>query len=361
MMKSYMRSHLRDSLKTLLYLVVFSVAVTLIFSGSNQCYPIGKYIDGEYVLTGYYYSSELGIPVWILAISCFVLPVLEFSFFKKRRNLDCAYALPISRREMGIVHYVTGLLLLVIPYSCSYLINFLLMLRYPGAFELAPLLGHYFIILALGICFYALYVFVFNEANSTGDGIWFIILWTVVFYLISSLISTVLIDNLGYQRYEDLFVLSNRLGFLEVSFPLAFVSTITRACEQIVEKDETISLIQWLINSGSLSAIVFWALLGTASGIGFFFSFGKRAAQKTEEVSDSWFGYRLMIPIYAVCGMILALDIGACLIVEVIAVVGYMIYRKGLHLKKSDWISLAVFPVIAFIVLVAVGNVVYIY
>ena len=333
MMKSYMRSHLRDSLKTLLYLVAFSVAVTLIFSGSNQCYPNEDYIDGEWIVTGYYYSSMLGIPVTILANSCFALPVLEFSFFKKRRNLDCAYALPISRREMGIVHYLTGLLLLVIPYTCSYLINFLLMLRYPGAFDYRLLFEHYILCMLLGICIYSVYVFVFNEANSTGDGVWFIILWTFVFYLIARAL-------FGISYYDNL---------SEMGISFMALNGFTASYMDIIDGDRVALTANIWENTKGMIYISLWLVLGILSMIGHYLTFGKRPAQHTEEVSDSWFGYRVMIPIYAVCGMVLWQDIGAWLIVEVIAVVGYMIYRKGLHLKKSDWISLAVFPVIAYI------------
>lgn len=333
MMKSYMRSHLRDSLKTLLYLVAFSVAVTLIFSGSNQCYPNEDYIDGEWIVTGYYYSSMLGIPVTILANSCFALPVLEFSFFKKRRNLDCAYALPISRREMGIVHYLTGLLLLVIPYTCSYLINFLLMLRYPGAFDYRLLFEHYILCMLLGICIYSVYVFVFNEANSTGDGVWFIILWTFVFYLIARAL-------FGISYYDNL---------SEMGISFMALNGFTASYMDIIDGDRVALTADIWENTKGMIYISLWLVLGILSMIGHYLTFGKRPAQHTEEVSDSWFGYRVMIPIYAVCGMVLWQDIGAWLIVEVIAVVGYMIYRKGLHLKKSDWILLVVFPVIAYI------------
>lgn len=331
MMKSYMRSHLRDSLKTLLYLVVFSVAVTLIFSGSDQCSKIRYYSDigGEWT-TNFYYSSELGIPVWILAISCFALPVLEFSFFKKRRNLDCAYALPISRREMGIVHYVTGLLLLVIPYSCSYLVNFLLMLRYPGAFDYRLLFEHYILCMLLGICIYSVYVFVFNEANSTGDGVWFIILWTFVFFLISG------------SLFEFPYYNPSEMG---ISFMT--LNDFTVSYMDIIDRDRVALTADIWENTNEMIYISLWLVLGILSMIGHYLTFGKRPAQHTEEVSNSWFGYRVMIPIYAVCGMVLWQDIGMWVIVEVIAFVGYMIYRKGLHLKKSDWISLAVFPVIA--------------
>lgn len=335
-MGSYLLSHLRQNRKTFLYLIVFAVAVTFIFSGLNQCTQVTYYADDQYVKRNDY-SSEIGTPISILAISCFVLPVLEFQFFKKRRNLDCAYSLPISRTEMGIVHYVTGLLLLVIPYTCSYILNFVLMLRYPGEFYLTPLLGHYFICLVLAVCFYSVFVFVYNQANSSGDGIWFIILWSLVF-LVFMMDYEVIMDKFYNDYYRSQYQISNPL----MGMPLLGLSEITYEYARVVERSQWGDLNAIWTDTTTMVMMVLWLVLGVASVIGFYFTFGKRGAQKTEEISESWVGYKLMIPVYAFSGMLLVYSApGMWLIIEGIALVGYMIYRKGFHLQKTDWIVLA--------------------
>jgi len=342
-MRSYLRSYLRSSLKTLFYLVAFSIAVTFIFSSTNQCYEF-QYLDygtSEWV-TNRYYSSELGIPVTILAISCYVLPVLEFAFFKKRRNLDCAYALPISRREMGIVHYLTGFMLLVVPFSCSYFVNFLLLLRYPGVFNCSLLPEHYCLCLLFGVCIYSVFVFIFNQANSTGDGIWFVVLWTFVIYLVSEAFDLQYryMDELGAYYYND---------YSYMGIPFMTFNELTVSYMEIVDGENQRLIPQIWSESNALIYIVLWLVLGVASAIGFYLSFGKQPAQKTEEISDSWFGYRVMIPVYGICGMILFDDPGAWVLIEGIAFVGYMIYRKGFHLKKSDWIVLCMLIFFLFV------------
>lgn len=336
-MRSYLRSHLRKSLKTLLYLVAFSVAITFIMSSSGQCIESWYYVESGARVVHHYYDSMLSLPTTILSISAFVLPVLEFEFFKKRRNLDCVYALPISRREMGIVHFLTGLLLLVIPYSCSYLINYMLLLRYPVAFDVSYLAAHYFLCLVFGVCIYAINTFIFNEANSVIDGACFVILWTFVFVLVSLTISNCIHKQLTWESYQEL-----ELDFLESGtiIPIGPISVATKEYAYAVEQSTRADLVEFWADPGNLFWMAALVVLGISAMIGFVLNFGKRAAQKTEEISDSWFGYRVMIPVYAVCGMVLADDPGMWLIIEGIAFVGYVIYRKGFHLKKSDWMVL---------------------
>ena len=337
-MRSYMRSHLRANLKTLLYLLGFAIAITFIMSVPGQCTETWYYDEFDNRISRYYYDCMLGLPVTILSVSAFALPLLEFSFFKKRRNLDCAYALPISRREMGLVHFLTGLALLVIPFTCSYFINYVLLLRYPSDFEVSPLLAHYFLTLCFGVCIYAINTFIFNEANSVIDGVCFVILWTFVFVLVSLSISRVLYDLMGWERYSEL-----ELNFLdsEMIIPIGPLSALTTEYAYVVEQTRWADLQDFWADSGNLFWMAALVILGIGAMVGFVFTFGRRAAQKTEEISDSWFGYRVMIPIYAVCGMLLFDEPGMWLIIEGIAFVGYVIYRKGFHLKKSDWMVLA--------------------
>ena len=143
---TYFRDHLRSKSKLLLCLVVFALVITLVYAVSGQRYEYTYWnYETDTQITKVSYDSCLGTPLFFLIVCSCVIPVTEFSFFKKRRNLDCAYALPISRREMGIVHYITGLICLIVPYTCSYVCNFLLLLRYPEGFIYEPLVGYFFL------------------------------------------------------------------------------------------------------------------------------------------------------------------------------------------------------------------------
>lgn len=330
--KSYFRSHLRSNSKILLYLTSIMLVLTVI-NGINS--GVGLMWSSElhtYVKT---YRSTIGMPVIFICLLVYVAPVLEFSFFKKRINLNCAYSMPISRRAMGMVHYISGAIIVALPYTLSYILNFIMILtRGTEHYNLAHIAGHYFLCLILGLAIYSLMAFVFNEANTTGDGIWFMFLWTfVTFFAVIALDKVT--TAMSYYVLEPI--------------PWALISEITTGYKHLIELDvpkyydsgflETSEYIFWTVS---------WILIGIASGVGFFLSFGKRRMEKTEEISDSFFGYRVLIPYFAVTGIIGLGTFPMWVAFEILALIGYTIYRRGLRYKLSDIITLLALGILLF-------------
>ena len=317
---------MRSGIRPFVCILVVALVVTLLVGISEQ--PDMAYsIDGMYVDD---YNSTLYLPVVLMCVLVYALPVMEFSFFKKRINLDCAYALPISRKTMGAVHYLSGLVMLFSTFTASYLVNFILLLtRGPGWFDFLPMIPHFFICLLLGFSMYSFMVFVFNRANTRGDGIWFMILYSFVFAVIASAIMVIIDNNSLFNE-----------GYAAVLWGV--IDQFTQSIQYVVELSdsgrrlfwETPELIGWLI---------FWIFVGALSAVGFFLSFGRERTERTEEISDSFFGFRTLIPIYAVCGILLFEAWNYILyfvIIEVLAFIGYTVYRRGFHYKKSDIIIL---------------------
>lgn len=330
-MKAYLRDHIRDNLKSFLYIVVICMAITFVFAINGQI-SINYKNEMEY-------ASLIGVPATLLIICAYVIPVMEFSVFKKRVNLDCLYALPINRRELAVVHYITGLMMLVIPYTLSYLLNALLLLRAPEAFDFSPLLPYYFVSLALGISQYSLFVFVFHKANTKGDGIWFIILWSFVLVLV-----------LGALREMDIIdVYQTQFGI-----PWGLLTELTPGYSYLIE-----GIPEWstwspdeMWENNQIVWFVIWLLAGIAATVGYVLDFGKQRTEKTGEISDSVFGYKVLIPVYAIAGMITFYVSDTpvfWLIIEIIAISGYTIYRRGFHYKKSDIIILVLLVIFLFI------------
>lgn len=337
--KAYFRDHFRSKLKLLLCLLIVALVLTLIYSVGGQKGEYTYYdYEAEIDVTYVNYNTYLGLQIFVLCVCAYILPVLQFSLFKKRKNLDCAYALPISRRAMGLVHYFTGLIILVVPFTCSYLLNFLLMLRYPEGFYYPPLIGFYFLSLLMGTIMYTFFTFLFNQANSTGDGIWFIVLWSFLFFAVLTALDVVYFEWFEFGKldfyYNESFLYSSDLG---VSF--AFLGEIQLEYAGVIEKSQYSSLTALWTDPVFIKWFVLWIVVGIGSALGFVFTFGKRRAEKTQEVSESWFGFKLLIPLYAIAAMISSGDLFV-LVVLIVAFVGYIIYRKGFHLKKWDWIIL---------------------
>ena len=216
--------------------------------------------------------------------------------------------------------------MLYVAFTASYLVNFALLLsRAPGYFNFAPMIPHYFLCLLLGFTMYSVMVFVFNEANTKGDGIWFMILYTFVLTVVMAAVTQIIDDY-------DLF------SSAAASIPVGLLVDISNNYKYLVEINYAAKATFWN-NSQNVGWFIFWLIAGFASAVGFFLTFGKRRMEKTEEISSSYFGYRTLIPIFAVAGMIafcMPDMIIFWVIIELLAILGYTIYRRGFHYKKSD-------------------------
>ena len=322
--KSYFKSHLKQSTKTLIYILIISVVITLLVALTGQVYEDKNYLTGEVESINYY--STIYTPIFLLVVLCYIIPVTEFSFFKKRINLDCAYSLPISRRAMGSVHFLMGLITVIAAFSASYLTNFIMLLiRGAEHYNLAPLLFHYPVSLLLGAAIYSFTVFVFCEANTKGDGIWFIALWTFAPILVFACIEYSTSTNLIFD-------------YATCAIHWGALDTFTMNVQYMVEISDAVyySPEEFFSSAEAILWIVGWILVGVMSTVALYRTFGKRRMEKTEEISDSYFGYRTLIPLFAITGNIVFDDVVFWIIIEILAVVGYTIYRRGFHYKKSE-------------------------
>jgi len=311
--KLYIRERIRSIFLPLLYLSIASAALTFIFAYSEQ----NAYED--------YYQSFIGMPTAIIVIHAMLAPVLSFQSFKKRRNLDFFWAMPISRRTLFFVHYILGLVFVLIPYTASYLVNFLLSLRYVKHLSPLPYLPYFFIALFLGILIYTVFTFSFNEANSVGDGIMFMHLHSLAPFMLLGAIMTVFDIKIEYV-----------LGGI-IYNPIAEIATVF-SC-MIEGKESYYSDYNFI---SFAVALIFWASVGALALIYMLKRFGTRRTERAEEISDSFFGYRVMIPLYAMAGMIIFGDFWFDVIIAVIAFVGYTVYRRGIKYTRSDLICLGV-------------------
>ena len=335
--KSYFCAHGRSNFKPIMYILIIVLAFSFIMGINGQPYEEWNYATEGLVRD---YHATLYIPVLFLCVLCYVLPVMEFSFFKKRRNLDCAYSLPISRRAMGLVHYLSGAITLLVAFTLSYTVNFALLLsRGVEYFNFTPMISHYFLCILLGLAIYSLMVFLFNQANTAGDGIWFMLLSSFILPLTMNAIETVA-DNWHIFSTEY------------CAIPWGTVDLMTTTYQYIVEKGDLEFATFWQ-KPGCIVWLVTWLVIGIAAAIASYFTFGKRPMEKTEEISDSFFGFRVLIPAYAITGMLSFSGLGTVIswvIIELLAFVGYTIYRRGFHYKKSDIIILVAMLIFLFLV-----------
>ena len=105
----YLRYGLEKSLWRTIIFTVISVAITFMTTRSATSSS-----EDRYKSTGIY---MLAIMISVFAA---IIPMLELSEFKNRRNLDTLYFFPIERKSMALVHFVSGFIQLAVIYTVTF-------------------------------------------------------------------------------------------------------------------------------------------------------------------------------------------------------------------------------------------------
>ncbi len=325
---NYFAKLVRDNRFAILLLCLLSAIIAGISSVNISTYNITSGQTGEFVQN----ASRLSLDVaaYIGLYAAMLSAIFSFVRFKQRRNLDMLLAMPISRKSVGRVHYLFGLLTALAPLLTAYVCNIAAVLIkteletiHFGWYAL-----HFGVAVLYSSLFYTMYVFVFNEANTVFDGCAFVFLWHNVFYWIM------------YARAKD----SINARLLS---PERFLERLTRAIEMPAGGRNEF---YWLFRDPEVVAAIFgWAFLGILAGVLFWVRFGKRQYERAGEVSTSIFGYNLLIPVYTVSGALFgysstpadefgypmenfSLFIGAFVL--------YAIFRRGIRFKVTDYVTL---------------------
>lgn len=320
-----------SALRTLIFTVI---AVMIVMIVLPHCV---NYALPEYRLSGLYMLSI------ILCVTSSLIPILELSGFKNRRNLDTLYFLPLGRKKLALAHFISGFAQVVVIYTVTTLVHFFYLLCNTNCFALVHMLPYYFLSLLLGFVIYAVYAFIFSQANTVVDGVVFCVLWIFLLFLVGETWIVASGERSGSDlvAWGILYVPMNHLTVLyqdliEINNPTAW----DRQVEAI------------LVN---LHLFVIWDIAGVAATIGYLAAFVKKGAEQAGEISDSWFGYKTLIPLYGCCFLIickvgLELTLIPVLLYVIMMLVGYVIYRRGFKIKVSDLIVTGCGIILALIV-----------
>jgi hypothetical protein len=204
----------------MLFTAVLCILAVILVQSSVSIY-IGTYYEwDEGTQTSIEYESvnieNFGIIAFILGALCTVMPILELSGLKNKRNLDTLYALPVSRSKMALTHYLSGFVQAAVIYTVAYITLVLKIIALPF-FDCihSPilLLPCYFVVLLAGLTVYSIFIAIFNSANTIADGCFFMAVWSLLpmFFVMameefesktSGMISIQVIDsNSGFSMY----------------------------------------------------------------------------------------------------------------------------------------------------------------
>jgi hypothetical protein len=213
------------------------------------------------------------------------------------------------------------------------------------------MLPYYFLSLLLGTVIYSVFMFLFNEGNTVADGVLFCLLW--IFLL--NIASYTVISQCLEQKLWPTSVVMNLTDWGIIYTP---INHLTVLFQDLIEINHPSQWDRSVVSIKEHCYMFFvWGAVGIAAAIGYVLRFVKKGAERAGEISTSWLGYRILIPIYGYCLILLtASDSGPStmsLLTFALMIIGYVIYRRSFRLKKSDIIVTAagLIPVILTFIL----------
>lgn len=338
--KDYLKYRLRSSLlRTVAFAVIALVMTYYSVSPTLSMWTV----EGDFRATFYYevpggiYSGYLDLSYIgaIFVIVAAVIAVLEMSGFKNKRNLDTFYSLPLSRFGLALAHYVSGAVQVFAVFTAPVLCAFVMALPYIAYLKLWILPVYYIFSLIFGLGFYSFVCFFFSEGNTLVDGIVFAGMWFFVFVAILGTLNdseafSHYLSNITIRDYKIVFADYSTWGM--ASAPLENLATVFT--DMIGVGKNLKPSAERIMDTFYMFYV--WAGIYAACAYGYFRSFVRRGAEKAGEISESPFGYKFLIPFYAVCLFLSGVGILYSVFIFALMFIGYVIYRRGVKLKKSD-------------------------
>ena len=336
--KDYIKYRLRASLlRTAAFAVIALVMTYYYISPSlsiwNKADDIGA--DFYYKVPGGIYAGYLDLTFvgTVLIVAAAVIAVLEMADFKNKRNLDTFYSLPLSRFQLALAHYVSGAVQVFAVFTAPVLCALVASLPYIAYLKLWILPVYYIFSLIFGLGFYSFVCFFFSEGNTLVDGIVFAGMW---FFAFAAILGT-LNDSPAFEPYLSWIPTSH----YDIIFPNYYWGSAEAPLTNLaVVFTDMIGVGKSMMNNADSIMHTFymfyvWAGIYASCAYGYFRSFVRRGAEKAGEISESPFGYKFLIPFYGVCLIFSVADVILVFILPLMFI-GYVIYRRGVKLKKSD-------------------------
>lgn len=309
-MKNLFKYYLKKQLPMIGIISVFFLVISVISIANTPYIMDTIYMEGS-KNPG---TTFFGLLAAFASILATIAPVYQFSFKMSKISVDEFYALPIKREKLFLTKYLMGVLSIFIPLTvCVLYATFTLFTR-EHLFSMQYLLPYYLSLYLATLILYTIFVFAFNRTNKTIDGIINMVLYMFVFLIITTLIGEI-IDSATFLSPE-LYIL-----YAPITIITNLFNSLFRGRSPGFPIEDILSLI-------------FYLIIGIVSFILFIFLIKKDKAEDSMQISNSYFSYKSLIPIYLFCAVALINDIDLLLILAIMcSYFGYVIYQRTFKIK----------------------------
>lgn len=325
--------------KRLMVLAIFSslILITCVIITLNNPFTIVWYANGnKQTMINTTYSNNLVAIIFIFAT---IIPIYEFSFKMQKNSVDLFYSLPIKRYKLYLVKYLIGLIELFILFTIAFIYIYIFVsiksTTVDVEFDKTYYIIFYFIFLFLGIILYSWISFFFTRGNTIIDGIVISVLSVFVVAIIAGSIIYICKTDGGMNTV-----------YSSVDFtPYSAIITFKNSFDYLIKNSHrTLPYKEIMISEILIPAmgVIFIPL--------FFILNNNKKAEDTSDISNEWYTYRLLIPIYIIGLFILCQNqLVYDMFIIIFGYVGYVIYNRTFKIKKSDLITFIATVALGFI------------
>ena len=323
-MNNELRYALYHSKKTLFRLAIMVLFCLIIVNAEIH----SSYTPYNSSLPVHYFSLVMfGIDMVAMAS---IVPMLEFAEFKNRRNLDTWYSLPLDRWKLAVIHTLNGAIQIFVAHTISFLWGLIKVAPYVKECNLhmSVMVEMYFVILGVGLVYYGFVMFPFMVANNTFDGVMF-----AGFYnLIPVLLYDVVYGTLVGSHFDSIFATG----------PISGVAGLAEFYSDYLSVDRSGRAAPYL-DTGDIIWMFIWIFIGVLFLILSIRFFNMKKTEKIGGISDSPFGYTVLIPVTMFSILLSAGGepiIG--IIYGIVTLILYVIFRRGIRLRIPDIVIIAI-------------------
>ena len=290
-------------------------------------------------------SAMLAITSGVSGAIAILVPILQFSYKMKKRSVDLYYSLPITHTKILIVKFLTGLLIIFIPYTICYFFGAAVITIKNIENIYAGYFFPHFFSTVIPLCFmYAISAFAFTRANNTLDGIIFIVMYAFAAVMVFLAIDR-LTDYSSGSYLKSVIILKPYYIWSPLNDATEYFQDLIGGTSPKDYYDDYANC-----EFGTLNEILgytIFSLMGIGSAVGTILFERKAKAENCQQVSQSIFGYKVLIPLYTVCALTLSVVasdgiVYVLLAAEILASFFMtVLYKRSLKIDKFTLIVLA--------------------
>ena len=324
--------------------------IPLVIKNSNPDYNPGGY---------YSLSTNYGFLIAILAIFAIFYPAVAFEYLNRKKQIDSYYSLPITRNSIAVLHIIFGLLSVIVPFTVVYFTGSIITLIKFKEITYYYYIIFYFLITFSFILYFLFNTFFFTRANKISDGIITMMLANFVFATVawairclffpandtSMLIVSSFIPFSGFIFYGNYFndLIVAKYNYYDYCIDKANIDRVPLSYNEWMGYN--IDEFKWIY----LIILLCMAAISIAL---FFVLHKKRKPENAEDISNSKFGLRVIVPIIHICmGIVLAIntEIISGLILYCILIASYI----GFNIYELRSFKMPLYKIIILIVIIS--------